>query len=229
MEDLRRLLEQERERREQIERLARAKEEFVQVLSHELRTPLTVISGALRMIRGRAPSPEDAAIVDSAIRRVGELEFLVEGLELVGSGPKGQGLAHVKDAVESAAARLGLTLDTVRFQDETWKGIPHPYVERVAFELLSNAVRHGRRPIEITARREGSQGVVRVTDAGGWAPAFSDFSAFHQEDMSATRSAGGFGLGLFLVSRLCQACQGELSIRAAGGRTVAEARFRLSA
>src|SRR5919199_2829154 len=34
--DLRRLLEEERERREQVERLARARQEFVQVLSHEL-------------------------------------------------------------------------------------------------------------------------------------------------------------------------------------------------
>src|ERR687887_2533463 len=50
MEDLRRLLEEERGRREQIERLSKARGEFVQVLSHELRTPLTVISGALRTI-----------------------------------------------------------------------------------------------------------------------------------------------------------------------------------
>src|SRR5919198_2110040 len=50
VEDLRRLLEEERGRREQVERLAKARGEFVQVLSHELRTPLTVISGALRTI-----------------------------------------------------------------------------------------------------------------------------------------------------------------------------------
>src|SRR5207244_7137893 len=36
MEDLKRLLEEERERREQVERLAKARAEFVQVLSHEI-------------------------------------------------------------------------------------------------------------------------------------------------------------------------------------------------
>src|SRR6266550_5846906 len=74
MEDLRRLLEEERGRREQVERLARARTEFLQVLSHELRTPLTVISGALRMLQKSGAEIEDASLVESALRRVGELQ-----------------------------------------------------------------------------------------------------------------------------------------------------------
>src|SRR5439155_754624 len=77
VEDLRRLLEEERERREQIERLARARAEFVQVLSHELRSPLTVISGALKMLAQGGPTEEGRSMLDSALRRAGELEFLV--------------------------------------------------------------------------------------------------------------------------------------------------------
>src|SRR3989449_2332370 len=69
VEDLRRLLEEERERRVQIERLARARAEFVQVLSHELRTPLTVISGALRMLRQSHTSPDEQAVMESALRK----------------------------------------------------------------------------------------------------------------------------------------------------------------
>jgi len=227
VDDLRRLLEEERTRREQIERLARAKEEFVQVLSHELRTPLTLISGALRMLQQRGIEGEIGAVLDSAVRRSGELEFLIEGLELIGAGPSGERDADIEQAVATAARRLGLRLDMLRFQEETWTGVPHRYAERVAFELLSNAIKHGRRPIEITARREGTFGIIRVTDAGGWTPPYSDFSAFTQEDMSTTRSRGGFGLGLFLVSRLCQSCEGELGIRAVGAKTIAEAQFRL--
>jgi signal transduction histidine kinase len=70
-------------------------------------------------------------------------------------------------------------------------------------------------------------GVLTVTDGGGWAPESNEFVAFHQEDMSATRTQGGFGLGLFLASRLCEACEGSLTIRSIGGETVAEARVRL--
>ncbi len=226
VEDLRRLLEEERERREQVERLARAKAEFVQVLSHELRTPLTVISGALRMLQKNGVASEEISLVESAIRRSAELEFLVEGLELVANGPSADGATDPKEALASAAKRLGAEPDAQSVDDEEWQGVPYRYVERVAFELLSNAVRHGRRPIEMAVNRKGVDAVLTVTDQGGWAPPDEDFAAFFQEDMSSTRLHGGFGLGLFLASRLCQACDGGLSIRVENGKTVAEARFR---
>jgi DNA-binding NarL/FixJ family response regulator len=227
VEDLRRLLEEERERRAQIERLARARAEFVQVLSHELRTPLTVISGALRMLEQSGVSATERPILESALRRVGELEFLVEGLELVAAGPSAEGITHVDQAIATAAQRLDAPPDRSLVKDGVWEGVPHKCVERVAFELLSNAARHGQRPIEVSAWKEDGFAVLSVEDAGSWAPPSQDFGAFYQGDMSATRSRSGFGLGLFVASRLCQACEGDLSIRASGGRTLAEARFRL--
>ena len=227
MEDLRRLLEEERGRREQVERLAKAKSEFIQVLSHELRTPLTVISGALRFLHQRGVGPDETLMVESAIRRSEELEFLVEGLELVASGPMGEGPASPGEAINAAIKRVDAVPEEVRVVGDFWSGIPHKYVERVAFELLSNAVRHGKRPIEVSARGGDGNAYLLISDAGGWHPPNPDFSAFFQEDMSATRIAGGFGLGLFVASRLCQACEGDLTIRALEGRTVAEARFRI--
>ena len=225
VEDLRRLLEEERERREQVERLARAKAEFVQVLSHELRTPLTVIFGALRMLEQRGLGADEAGVVESALRRVTELEFLVEGLELVASGPVAEGVTEVDKAMEAAVQRIGAGPDVVAIEDGVWEGVPHRYVERVVFELLSNAVKHGVRPIEFSARREDGVAILVVSDAGGWNPPGGGFPAFYQEDMSATRTRTGFGLGLFVASRLSQASGGDLWIRAEGSKTVAEARF----
>jgi signal transduction histidine kinase len=227
VEDLRRLLEEERERREQIERLARARGEFVQVLSHELRTPLTVISGALRMLQGATLSVDENAILESGLRRVDELAFLVEGLELVAAPPQPEGTASVHEAVSRASARIGSQPDRVEVEDGVWTGLPQPYLERVVFELLENAVTHGVRPVEVWARQEGNVGTVLVADAGGWEPAEDNFDAFVQGDMSNTRTKGGFGLGLFVASRLCQACDGSLAIKAEAGRTVAEAKFAL--
>jgi DNA-binding NarL/FixJ family response regulator/anti-sigma regulatory factor (Ser/Thr protein kinase) len=228
MEDLRRLLDEERGRREQIERLARSRAEFVQILSHELRTPLTVISGALQMLRRTAVDSDEGQLVESAIRRVAELEFLVEGLELVASGPSlDGGAAHPRPAIITASERIGIHPDTAGVLDEAWTGVSHRYLSRVAFELLSNAARHGAPPIEVRTSRRDDRAGLTVCDGGGWAPAATDFSAFFQEDMSSTRDRSGFGLGLFLAARLCQACQGDLSIRVEGGVTVAEATFRL--
>jgi signal transduction histidine kinase len=227
VEDLRRLLEEERERREQLERLARARAEFVQVLSHELRTPLTVIAGALHMLERASLSDDERTLIESALRRSDELQFLVEGLELLGSEPSPQGVAHPSDAIRGAWKRLQANPDGVTVEDEMWQGLPQQYLERVAFELISNALRHGRRPVQVFASREGSHGVLRVTDRGGWSGPDEGFAAFQQENMSSTRTRGGFGLGLFVASRLCQACDGDLVIRNHKGITVAEARFRL--
>src|SRR5205809_177224 len=188
VEDLRRLLEEERERREQVERLSMARAEFVQVLSHELRTPLTVISGALRMLKQGEHPEEEASVVESAPGRADELQFLVEGLELVGSGPSTDGAANPREAIRAAAQRVRANPDGVTVEEELWQGLTQPYLERVAFELLSNAVRYGRRPIQVFATRLGQDGVLQVTDRGGWTAPSEDFSAFYQEDMSSTRS-----------------------------------------
>lgn len=225
VEDLRRLLDEERERREQVERLARAKGEFVQVLSHELRTPLTVISGALRMLQQIDVGADARTILDSGIRRVAELEFLVEGLELVASEPSSEGSASPQQALAAAVIKVGNEPDTLSIADELWEGFPHRFVERVAIELLSNSVKHGARPIDVSTRLDGQVAVLTVTDSGGWAPPSNDFSAFYQADMSNTRTRSGFGLGLFVASRLCQATSGDLWIRASEGKTIAEARF----
>ena len=231
VEDLRRLLEEERDRREEVERLARAREEFVQVLSHELRTPLTIISGVLRLLQSGGGevrgTQEEAQLIDSALGRASELEFLVEGLELIASGPDTGTHASPGQAIGTASARLGEGADVVTTDPEPWAGVPQRMVDRVAFELLSNATRHGRRPIEVWTGRDGADAVLAITDSGGWEPEAEQFAAFLQGDMSTTRSQGGFGLGLFVASRLCQACNGTLAIHAVDGHTRAQARFPL--
>jgi DNA-binding NarL/FixJ family response regulator/anti-sigma regulatory factor (Ser/Thr protein kinase) len=227
MDDLRRLLEEERQRREQIERLERTRSELVQILSHELRTPLTVVSGTLRFLEQRGLDDQEQSLVESAVRRIGELEFLVEGLELVASGPANEGISSPKQAIQTAIDRLKIQPDSVRIETELWEGVPHRYVERVIFELLSNAARHGEPPVEVRAWRQAGDGIITISDGGDWGLEEEDFTAFSQADMSATRSHRGFGLGLFVASRLCAACSGRLSIRPVNGRTVAEARFPL--
>ncbi|MBA3551798.1 MAG: response regulator [Actinobacteria bacterium] len=225
LDDLRGLLELERSRREDLERLATDRAELVQVLLHEVRGPLTVISGALRMLR-QGPTADAEELLVLALRRARDLEFLLEGLELVAAGSS-EGEARPDRAMDEAIRRAGRSPDDLTVSDEVWEGVPERSLHRVAYELLVNALRHGSRPVRVKVRREGGHGVLVVTDAGGWSPPDEDFPAFRQDDMSATRSEGGWGLGLFLASRLCRVHDGRLSIENRDGSTVAEARFRL--
>jgi DNA-binding NarL/FixJ family response regulator len=227
LEDLRNLLNRERSRRSEAERLARSREEFIQVLSHELRTPLTVIGGALQVVAEQDLPSESREIVDSAMRRTAELERVVTGLELLGDPPPTASDAAVPAQVLPPVL-ADLVPDSVDATTGSWRGIHPNHLGRVTRELVDNAVRHGRRPVEVRAYREGREGVVRVTDTGHLQPDARLLRPFVQADMSTRREKGGLGLGLFVASRLCEIGGGRLDLRREDQRTVAEARFLLA-
>jgi DNA-binding NarL/FixJ family response regulator len=227
LEDLRTLLTRERSRRADAERLARSRQEFIQVLSHELRTPLTVIGGALQVVADQDLPPDSAELVASALRRTAELERVVSGLELVGDPPPSSAETAIPSHVLTPALS-DLDPDATDLTAGTWRGIHPNHLTRVTRELVDNALRHGRRPVEVRAYREGREGVVRVADRGSLEPDESLFRPFVQGDMSTRRQRGGLGLGLFVASRLCEIGGGRLDLRREDGVTVAEARFLLA-
>ncbi|MGH2662443.1 MAG: ATP-binding response regulator [Actinomycetota bacterium] len=225
--DLRTLLAQEQQRRADAERLAQAREEFMQVLSHELRTPLTVIVGALQYVKGAGLNHAGSDLVDAALNRAGDLERMVQGLELIGEVPPVQTSSNPADAVGLAMAELPERPDRVEVPEERWIGVHPHHLARVAHELVSNALIHGKRPVEVRVWRQGREGVLRVTDAGDLQPDPSLLGPFTQGDMSTQRTRGGLGLGLFVAARLCEKAGGRLELRRDGDLTVAEARFGL--
>jgi DNA-binding NarL/FixJ family response regulator len=229
LEELRTLLGEERQRRAEAERLARAREEFIGVLSHELRTPLTVIAGALQFLERQDLGSDARELVEAGLKRTADLERVVEGLELVGQGPPGRDALAIP--TEAAARAFGGTPgppDEVSLDPDPWPGVHPAHLARVILELVTNAQRYGRPPVVLTARREGREGVVRVTDDGDFEPEPRLFEPFVQGDMTTQRQHGGMGLGLFVAARLCEVGGGRLDVRREGGRTLAEARFRLS-
>ncbi|HYH27376.1 MAG TPA: response regulator [Actinomycetota bacterium] len=228
IDDLRRLLMDERRRRIENEKLARMREEFVHVLAHELRSPLTVLTGALRFFEQRTPKGDVAELIQRALKRGRRLEHLVEGLELIGEAETTNTVTHPRDDIEEVLGRISAPPVAIQADEAPWKGVPARHFRRVTHELIDNAVRHGEAPIHISARIEEGHGVLTVSDSGHLEPSDELFLAFHQEDMSATRERGGFGLGLFVARRLCEALGGKLEMRREGGKTVAEARFPLA-
>jgi DNA-binding NarL/FixJ family response regulator/anti-sigma regulatory factor (Ser/Thr protein kinase) len=229
VEDLRRLLREERDRRAEAERLARTREEFVHVLAHELRTPLTVIIGTLGYLDRRDLAEDEKELVNSAMERVRLLQRVVEGLELIGqaSGDRATA-ADPARAISEALQRIAERADEVEIEPDSWLGVRPKHLARVVEELMSNALRHGKRPVSVRAYREGNEGVVEVVDHGDLQPRPDLFQAFVQADMSVTRERSGMGLGLYVASRLCEAEGGRIDLRREGGRTVAEARFLLA-
>jgi signal transduction histidine kinase len=233
IEELRSLLGRERSRRAEAERLARTRQEFIQVLSHELRTPLTVIGGALQTLgsSGSSELPDEVRnLLAAAIRRTHDLERMVEGLELIGQArPTPSDEANPAGTLSRIVGALADRPDESEAPDEVWHGVHENHLGRVAHELLMNALQYGQRPVSVRLYREGLEGVVEVTDEGGFEPDPTLFGPFVQGDMSTMRERGGLGLGLFIATRLCESGGGHLDLSRRGRKTVAEGRFALTA
>jgi DNA-binding NarL/FixJ family response regulator len=229
IDELRVVLGRERARRAEAERLARTRQEFIQVLSHELRTPLTVIGGALQTLGSSELSDEVRNLLSAAINRTHDLERMVEGLELIGQArPTTSDHANPAGTLARVLSALAERPDEHEAPDETWHGVHENQLGRVTHELLMNALQHGKRPVTVKLYRDGRDGIVEVVDAGGFEPDAAMFGPFVQGDMSTMRETGGLGLGLFIATRLCESGGGRLDVRRRGASTIAEGRFALT-
>ncbi len=94
---------------------------------------------------------------------------------------------------------------------------------QVLNNLLSNAIKFSprERSVTVAARLAGDRVVISVADHGPGIP--EEFRArlferFTQVDSSATRSAGGSGLGLSIVKGLVEGMEGRVSLDTEMGR-----------
>jgi CheY-like chemotaxis protein/anti-sigma regulatory factor (Ser/Thr protein kinase) len=121
--------------------------------------------------------------------------------------------------VDLPAAPLWLEGDVVR-------------LGQVLSNLLSNAAKYSEKagPIDLEAKAEGEQAVIRVRDRGiGIPPELLPriFDFFVQGQRSLARSQGGLGIGLTLVKRLTEMHGGSVEAHSAGAGKGTEITVRL--
>ena len=104
-------------------------------------------------------------------------------------------------------------------------------VDAVVGQLVENAVKYSPDggPVEVTVRADDGSAVLAVADRGiGIDPADAE-RIFDRFVRSAAPSAGGVGLGLYIVRRYVEAQRGTVLARPrAGGGTVVEVRLPLA-
>jgi len=221
------LLAREQAVRADAEAASRAKDEFLAMLGHELRNPLAPIVTGIELIKLRNDGGLDREhqVIE---RQVTHLVRLVDDLLDVSRITRGK-IALKKQpvslpqlvarAVEMASPvleenRHHLKLD-VPSSGELWVDGDETRLAQVIANLLSNAAKYtepgGR--IEVTARREGDEVALCVSDNGiGIPPDMLSriFELFTQGKRGIDRSQGGLGLGLTLVRRLVEAHGGQV-------------------
>ncbi len=216
----------------ELDRVGRAKDEFVAMLGHELRNPLAPIVTALRVmeLRGVVGGEKERAIV---ARQVQHLTRLVDDLLDVSRITSGKvqlstSRIEISDviarAVEVASPLLEqrghhLTVSVPRSGHAVC--VDPGRLAQVFSNLLTNACKYtdpgGH--VSVTAEREGSWVAIRVRDSGvGIEPDMLPrvFDLFAQEPQSLDRARGGLGLGLAIVHSLVSLHGGSVDVDSGG-------------
>ncbi len=205
-----------------IEQLFDARRELVAWASHDLRTPIAAMQAMLEAIEDGLVEPEH--YLPTLRDEVRMLSILVEDLfELarIDAGVLTLELQQtpVSGLVESALRQLGPEASSRRIAlrshlaDDSTAPIAPAKIERVLFNLLTNALRHtpSDGSVAVHVERRDHEVLVRVEDTGEGLPPEAParmFDRFWRADRA--RSGGGTGLGLAIARGLVEAHGGTI-------------------
>lgn len=221
-----------------IRRLENLRRDFVANVSHELKTPVTSIKGFIETLRdGAIADPQSAEQFLSIIaRQADRLNSIIDDLLKLSRIEQDAERSQIEltprrlfDVLQSAvhdtadAARgrgLEIKLDCPA---DLSARINAPLIEQAVVNLLDNAIKYSEtgEAIELTAKRENEEAVIRVRDRGCGIPAEHLprlFERFYRVDKARSRKQGGTGLGLAIVKHIAQAHRGNVSVQSAPGK-----------
>lgn len=196
---------------------------FTAFAAHELRTPLTAMSTAASLLEediGELPerARRPAVLLVSDVTRLrqlvldllelGRLDSAVDDVDLE---PVDLG-ALVTKVVEGARWEVDVRLDlaSVEVVSDAWS------LERILTNLVGNAVRHGRRAVEVRVRPVGARAVIEVRDGGPGIPP-EEIPRLFDRFYTANGARGGSGLGLAIVREHADRIGADLEVRSLDG------------
>ena len=214
----------EREKRQNAEVLARAREDVLGVVAHDLRNPLNLIQmTAELMFDEELPHPRKKELLSIAIRAAKEMNRLIEDL---------------LDTVRLQSGRLSLDVedvsvdDIIRRADQTFR--PMAERRRVHFEtggqdgatvradptrvsqivgnLVGNAIKFApeQGSVKLLATPQDREILFQVSDDGPGIPADNMSHIFDNFWQARTNDRRGVGLGLAIAKTLVEAQGGKI-------------------
>lgn len=216
-----RVLHAEQRTSRRLRNLEALRTRFVATIAHDLRLPLTVFKGVSRMLRSRRDgiSPERIdELLETVERQSNRLNRLADDLLDAARVATDHLLLHPRpcplDAVVAATVADAEETVLVDVEDGlTVYGDPDR-LERVVWNLLSNAEKYGKPPIEVRAWRDGDYAHLAVRDHGRGLDADQRERLF--SDFAGSDDAASVGLGLAIVWQLVTAHGGTVDYDDAG-------------
>lgn len=195
---------------------------FVADASHELRSPLATLQAATELAV-EDPADEWPAVAPTVRSELERMNSLVGDLLLLAGldEQRTPQQLHDVDLDDIAQAEVGRwrgdTTITVRYAGTPSRTrATDRVIERIARNLVDNAVRHAHSEVVVTTATAASGSSVLTVDDDGPGIAPTDrkraFDRFVRLDASRSREDGGFGLGLAIVRELARSLGGDVHI-----------------
>ena len=195
-------------------------------LAHEVRTPAGVIKGAAQFLSREAP-PKDREFLDIIVEEADRLNSVVtEFLEYARPGDRAPLRISLREPVESAMARIrrerSKQMERIRtglqFAENSPKVNADPSeIERVVFNLLTNAVEAMPEGGDLTVRVHSVRGEARISveDTGTGVPDENRPQLFRPFFTTRER---GVGMGLAICRRIVEENGGSIAVESAPGK-----------
>lgn len=212
-----RLIDAMQEKSREFELAHLAKSRLLAAASHDLRQPLHALNLFVARLRDEPdPAQRERLVgkVESAVDSMNELFDALLDMSRLDAGmlepnvthfPLQRLLQRIETTFAGSAREKGLRLRVA--PTRTWVRSDFILLERILFNLASNAVRYTvRGAVAIGCRRRGDLVRIDVLDSGPGIPPELQRDIFCEFYQAGGRQAhrGGLGLGLSIVERLCQ-------------------------
>ena len=212
-----------------------SQKQFIGNIAHELRTPLSVIktNTEVALLENNVTADlkqimhsniEELDRVSEIINNLLSLSALVRPERMEFNSVDLSELASRVVTKFSQLAKHGNYQVTVRKSPHTTVWGNTTALEQIVGNLLKNAIQytpHGGNIVVTVSPAPGDQVELVIQDSGvgiSRKDLFRIFEPFYRAEQSRTRSAGGSGLGLTIVSELLKLHNGKITIRSAVGR-----------
>lgn len=223
-------------RTRELEQAFADRDNFVSVVSHELRTPLQSMKLARGMLERVLESPAPDAdqirkLLALLARPTDDMQRTVDDLLDVGRLSTERMRytmvpIDLKSIVVGAVEQMRPLLASARVEFDVqceegiWVDWDAHRIGQVLVNLMSNALKYGKPPFVVKARRiDGKAGIVVQDHGKGIRPEdlHRVFSIFER----AGADGAGHGLGLYIADRIVRAHRGTIRVESAPGRGTA--------
>ena len=215
------------DRARDVDHADRLKDDFVSIASHELRTPISVVHGIAATLHARIDdlrSDQVHGLLGTLVEQTDRLRDLADqllDLSRIDSGS--DGLAerfHPREQLDELVPRIAgdRAADVHVLVDEDAQLVADPIAfERVAANLILNALRYGEAPVEVRCQVADRFRLVVEDHGRGVEPEFVPqlFERFSRSDDSRRSGAPGAGLGLAIAAAYADALDGRLDYESA--------------